>query len=108
MVTTTRRVAVVGGNRIPFARSDSAYADVSNQDMLTAAIDGLVARSGASLQDFDLYEIHEAFACRSSLRCHGRTDHRQPRQAPYERGAGNGVIPICAAGGEGVTMILER
>src|SRR4051794_37085799 len=40
------RVAVVGGNRIPFARSGSAYATASNQDMLTAAIDGLVARFG--------------------------------------------------------------
>jgi acetyl-CoA C-acetyltransferase len=40
----TRRVAVVGGNRIPFARSNAAYATVSNQEMLTAAIDGLVAR----------------------------------------------------------------
>ena len=39
-----RRVAVVGGNRIPFARSNSAYARASNQDMLTTALDGLVAR----------------------------------------------------------------
>ncbi|HTJ38653.1 MAG TPA: acetyl-CoA C-acetyltransferase [Dactylosporangium sp.] len=43
---TPVRVAVVGGNRIPFARSGSAYATASNQDMLTAAIDGLVARYG--------------------------------------------------------------
>jgi acetyl-CoA C-acetyltransferase len=41
-----RRVAIVGGNRIPFARSNGAYARASNQDMLTAAIDGLVARFG--------------------------------------------------------------
>jgi acetyl-CoA C-acetyltransferase len=40
----TRRVAVVGGNRIPFARSNGPYAHASNQDMLTAALDGLVAR----------------------------------------------------------------
>ena len=39
-----RRVAVLGGNRIPFARSNSAYVEASNQDMLTAAIDGLVDR----------------------------------------------------------------
>jgi acetyl-CoA C-acetyltransferase len=42
----TRRVAVLGGNRIPFARSNSVYATASNQDMLTAAIDGAVARFG--------------------------------------------------------------
>jgi acetyl-CoA C-acetyltransferase len=39
-----RRVAVLGGNRIPFARSNSKYARASNQDMLTAAIDGLADR----------------------------------------------------------------
>ena len=42
----TRRVAVVGGNRLPFARSNTAYANASNQEMLTAAIDGLVTRYG--------------------------------------------------------------
>ncbi|MCB4207490.1 acetyl-CoA C-acetyltransferase [Arthrobacter sp. UM1] len=42
----TRKAVVVGGNRIPFARSNGAYAHASNQDMLTAAIDGLVARFG--------------------------------------------------------------
>jgi len=46
MQTKTRRVAVIGGNRIPFARSNTAYADASNQEMLTAAIDGLVTRFG--------------------------------------------------------------
>src|SRR5687768_7985909 len=35
---------ILGGNRIPFARSDGPYAEASNQDMLTTAIDGLVAR----------------------------------------------------------------
>jgi len=46
MQAQTRRVAVVGGNRIPFARSNTVYATASNQDMLTAAIDGLVTRYG--------------------------------------------------------------
>ncbi|MHB8241551.1 MAG: acetyl-CoA C-acetyltransferase [Solirubrobacteraceae bacterium] len=46
MNTTTRPVAVLGGNRIPFARSNSAYANASNQDMLTAALEGLIARFG--------------------------------------------------------------
>src|ERR671917_2465601 len=40
------RAAILGGNRIPFARSNGAYADASNQDMLTAAIDGLAVRFG--------------------------------------------------------------
>ncbi|MEA2444513.1 MAG: acetyl-CoA C-acetyltransferase [Thermoleophilales bacterium] len=37
---------MIGGNRIPFARSNGAYADASNQDMLTATLDGLAARFG--------------------------------------------------------------
>jgi len=41
-----RHAAVLGGNRIPFARRDREYAHASDQDMLTAAIDGLVARFG--------------------------------------------------------------
>jgi acetyl-CoA C-acetyltransferase len=41
-----RHAAVLGGNRIPFARSNGPYATASNQDMLTAALDGLVGRFG--------------------------------------------------------------
>ncbi len=41
-----RRVCVVGGNRIPFARSGGAYSHVSNQQMLSAALGGLVERFG--------------------------------------------------------------
>jgi acetyl-CoA C-acetyltransferase len=43
-MSTVRRVAILGGNRIPFARSNGAYAKASNIDMLTAALNGLVAR----------------------------------------------------------------
>src|SRR5919112_96783 len=42
----SRRAAVLGGNRIPFGRRDGAYARASNQDMLTAALEGLVGRFG--------------------------------------------------------------
>jgi acetyl-CoA C-acetyltransferase len=45
-----RRVAILGGNRIPFARSNGPYRHASNQDMLTAALDGLVARFGLAGQ----------------------------------------------------------
>ncbi len=45
-----RRAAVIGGNRIPFARSGGPYARASNQDMLTATLDGLVARFGLAGQ----------------------------------------------------------
>ena len=39
-----RRVAIIGGNRIPFARSNGAYATASNQAMLTVALEGLIER----------------------------------------------------------------
>ena len=44
MIEKTRPVAVLAGNRIPFARSNGPYAKASNQDMLTAALDGLIDR----------------------------------------------------------------
>ncbi len=43
-MTQLRRVAIVGGNRIPFARSNTVYATTSNQQMLTAALEGLIER----------------------------------------------------------------
>ena len=43
-MSARRRVAIVGANRLPFARSNSVYSHASNQDMLTAALDGLVSR----------------------------------------------------------------
>jgi acetyl-CoA C-acetyltransferase len=54
-VSGVRKAVVVGGNRIPFARAGGAYAHSSNQDMLTAALDGLVARFG--LQDETIGEV---------------------------------------------------
>ena len=48
---TLRRVAVIGGVRIPFCRSNTLYADLSNLDMLTATLNGLVDR-------FDLKGAH--------------------------------------------------
>jgi acetyl-CoA C-acetyltransferase len=55
LIDKPRRVAVIGGNRIPFARSNSVYSRASNQDMLTAALDGLVERF--SLQGERLGEV---------------------------------------------------
>jgi len=47
-MTTARKVAIIGGSRIPFARNNTAYATRSNQDMLTAALKGVV----------DKYQLH--------------------------------------------------
>src|SRR4030081_1458520 len=46
MNSSARRVAVLGGNRIPFARQDGPYANASNQEMLTATLDALVDKFG--------------------------------------------------------------
>src|ERR1700749_961571 len=46
MNATARRVAVLGGTRIPFARQNGLYARASNQDMLTATLDVRVTRFG--------------------------------------------------------------
>ncbi len=46
MTEALQKVVIAGGSRIPFCRSNTAYADKSNLDMLTAAIDGLVDRFG--------------------------------------------------------------
>ena len=48
MAQTIRKVAILGGSRIPFARSNTVYSNKSNQDMLTAALRGLV----------DKYQLH--------------------------------------------------
>lgn len=52
---TPPRAVVVGGNRIPFARAGGPYVRSSNLDLLTAALDGLVARYG--LQGATLGEV---------------------------------------------------
>src|ERR1043166_8885374 len=44
MPTSSRRVAIVGGVRIPFARANTAYNEATNQQMLTAALKSLVSR----------------------------------------------------------------
>jgi acetyl-CoA C-acetyltransferase len=109
----------------------------------------MLERAGLKLQDFDLYEIHEAFAaqvlctlkawesddyCREKLKrpALGSIDRAKlnPKGSsvaighPFaatgarilataakqlaERGSGRALISICAAGGMGVTAILER
>ncbi len=114
------------------------------------AVPRMLRRAGITLQDFAIYEIHEAFAaqvlctlkawesdeyCRTRLGAKGALGsidrkNLNPRGSsvaighPFaatgarvvatlakqlaERGGGRGLISICAAGGQGVTAILER
>lgn len=46
MTQSLRRAAIVGGVRIPFCRSNTLYADLSNLEMMTAALGGLVEKFG--------------------------------------------------------------
>src|SRR5262245_10368047 len=55
MTNIPRRVAVLGGARIPFARANTAYGEVGNQDMLTAAFRFLVDKY--SLKNEKLGEV---------------------------------------------------
>jgi acetyl-CoA C-acetyltransferase len=45
-IPATREAVIIGGNRIPFSRAGKKYVRTSNQDMFTAALEGLVARYG--------------------------------------------------------------
>jgi acetyl-CoA C-acetyltransferase len=114
------------------------------------AVPRLLERAGLTLQDFDFYEIHEAFAAQvlctlkawqDAKYCQERLGLNKPLGAidlsklnvkgsslatghPFaatggrivatlaklleQRGSGRGLISICAAGGQGVTAILER
>ena len=53
MTESLRRVAIVGGSRIPFCRSNTMYADKSNLDMLSAVIDGIVTRFDLNGEQLD-------------------------------------------------------
>ena len=114
------------------------------------AVPRMLKRAGISLQDFDFYELHEAFAAqalctmkawededfckqklgldkalgsidRSKLNVKGSsvaTGHPFAATGPRiiatlaktleQKGEGRGLISICAAGGQGVTAIIER
>ncbi len=53
MMGEMRRIAVIGGSRIPFCRSNTMYSEKSNMDMLSAAIEGVVQRFGLQNQQLD-------------------------------------------------------
>ena len=53
MTQSLRRVAIIGGTRIPFCRSNTLYADLSNLDMMTAALNGLVDKYNLKGQHID-------------------------------------------------------
>src|SRR3989440_2515524 len=100
-----RRAAVLGGNRIPFARSNGAYARASNQDMLTAALDGLVARFG--LAGVRLGEVAAGAVLKHSrdfnlTRESVLGSRLDPHTPAYD------VQQACATGLEAVTLVANK
>ncbi len=64
-MNSIRRVAIVGGNRIPFARSNTVYAPATNQEMLTATLQGLIDR-------FDLHGLRLGDVAAGAVMKHAR------------------------------------
>ncbi|MGK5531855.1 acetyl-CoA C-acetyltransferase [Streptomyces sp. URMC 129] len=105
MTAVGRRVAILGGNRIPFARSDGPYATASNQDMLTAALAGLVDRfelrgqllgefvAGAVLKHSRDFNLARETVLGSAL------DHRTPA---YD------IQQACGTGLEAVILVANK
>ncbi|MDR5757362.1 acetyl-CoA C-acetyltransferase [Caballeronia sp. LZ035] len=72
-MNAVRRVAIIGSNRIPFARANTAYAQASNQDMLSFALQGLVDR-------FDLHGMRAGEVAAGAVVKHSR-DFNLTREA---------------------------
>jgi acetyl-CoA C-acetyltransferase len=103
--SSPRRVVIVGGNRIPFARSNGTYAHASNQDMLTAALDGLVAR-------FDLDGVRIGEVAAGAVLKHSRDfnltresvlgSRLSPETPAYD------VQQACGTGLEAVALVANK
>lgn len=100
MANEIRKVAILGGNRIPFARSNKEYANASNLDMLTSAIDGLVARYG--LQDEQL-----GLVAAGAVLKHAR-DFNLTRESVHASALSNktGAIDMQHACGTGLSAVV--
>lgn len=93
-----RRATVLGGSRIPFARSGGPYAWASGEEQGSAPVDrARLNVAGSSLA------TGRPFAATGARIVATPAGLLAERDAP-----GRGLIPVCAAGGQGVTAILER
>ena len=102
---STPRAAIIGGNRIPFARANTKYARASNQDMLTAALDGLVARFG--LQGERLGEVAAGAVLKHSRDFNlTRETVLGARLAPTT--PAYDVAQACATGAEAAVLVANK
>ena len=79
-----RRVAVLGGVRLPFCRSHTAYAELSNLDMLTAALTGLIDR-------FSLHGAHIDEVVGGAVVTHAK-DWNLAREAVIGSALADGIV----------------
>ncbi|MDG2530944.1 acetyl-CoA C-acetyltransferase [Caulobacter endophyticus] len=100
-----RRVAILGGSRIPFARSNTAYADASNQEMLTAALQGLADR-------FNLHGLRLGEVAAGAVLKHSR-DIALTREALLSTTIGHDtptydVVQACGTGLEAAILVANK
>ena len=100
-----RRVAVLGGNRIPFARSNTVYSKISNQELLTSALRGLVDRYG--LEGLRLGEVAAGAVIKHSR------DFNLTREAVMSCGLGPetpayDIQQACGTGLEAAILVANK
>jgi acetyl-CoA C-acetyltransferase len=102
---STRRVAIIGGNRIPFVRSHTSYKDASNFDMLSASLQGLVKR-------FDLEGEHLGEVAAGAVMKHTK-DFNLAREATLSCGLSPrtpayDVQQACGTGLEAAILVANK
>ena len=105
MMTEIRKVAIVGGSRIPFVRSNTDYSHASNMDMLTAALQGLVQRF-----DLDGERLGEVVA--GAVMKHSR-DFNLAREATLDSGLSlqtpaYDIQQACGTGLEAAILVANK
>jgi acetyl-CoA C-acetyltransferase len=105
MMTEIRNVAIVGGSRIPFVRSNTTYSHASNMDMLTAALQGLVERF-----DLDGERLGEVVA--GAVMKHSR-DFNLAREATLDSGLSlqtpaYDIQQACGTGLEAAILVANK
>lgn len=105
MMTEIRNVAIVGGSRIPFVRSNTDYSHASNMDMLTAALQGLVQRF-----DLDGERLGEVVA--GAVMKHSR-DFNLAREATLDSGLSlqtpaYDIQQACGTGLEAAILVANK
>ena len=105
LAAAVRRVAIIGSNRIPFARSNTAYASASNQDMLSFTLQGLVDR-------FDLHGMRLGEVAAGAVVKHSRdfnlTREARSRTTLAKETPAYDVQQACGTGLETAILVANK